>query len=273
MKIINEKAIVIGLEKVDLKDFPDLKVLGVNCTGLDHLDWDTIKERNIKVISLKDYPVFMSGITSTAEHTIGLIIALMRNYRTALNPPYKERDFYKGHTLSGKTLGIIGYGRVGKQVERIAEGFGMKVLYFDLIRELGATMSNAKGKFLESLENLLEMSDIISLHIPLEGNIGFFTKEMFRKRKPTAYFVNTSRLGVVEEGALLFALENNIIAGAAVDFIENFELLEYSKTHDNLILTNHQGGNTVEDLLRTENFIINLTNNYLHEIGLKKDNK
>src|SRR3990167_1877040 len=115
MKIIeNGKGIIIGLETITgktLNQFPDLKVIGCNMTGTEHLPWKEIKKRDIKVISLKGHDFFLSTITSTAEHTLGLIIALLRNYKTALNAPYKDRDEYKGHTLNEKVLGIIGYGR------------------------------------------------------------------------------------------------------------------------------------------------------------------
>lgn len=251
MKLLSNKAIVIGLEPVDLKEYPDLKVLGVNCTGLDHLDWEEINQRSIKVISLKDFPLFMSTITSTAEHTFGLILALLRKYRKALNAPYQEREEYKGRILSDKILGIIGFGRVGKQVKKIAVGFSMAVI------------THEHGE--RYLDNLLEESDIVTLHIPLEGNQGFFTKDMFLKMKPGAYLINTSRSDVIEKGALLWALQNKMIAGAAMDFIDDLELVEYSKTHDNLVLTNHIGGCTEEDMERTEAFIINQVENYIKD--------
>mgnify|MGYP001610364896 FL=1 len=126
MKQLNNNAIVVGLERVDkefLDKYPDLKVLGTNTTGNDHIDQEELKKRSIKLISLKDFSMFLSTITSTAEHTFGLIIALLRNYKTSLNYPYKERDENKGHTLSDKILGIIGYGRVGKQLKKMAVGF------------------------------------------------------------------------------------------------------------------------------------------------------
>lgn len=255
MKIINEKAIVIGLEKVDvefLDRFQTLKIIGCPMTGLDHLPWNEINKRNIKVISLKDYPDFLKNITSTAEHTFGLILALMRNYKTALNASYSDREAYKGHTLSGKTLGIIGYGRVGQQVARIARGFDMKVLTTD-----------KEAKPYHKLFYILPQCDVVSIHIPLENNEGFFIKEMFLGMKSTAYLINTSRDGVVENGALTFALQNNIIGGAGVDFIDDLELLEYSKTHDNLILTNHISGCTFEDMEKTSIFIENKVRQYL----------
>lgn len=156
MKIISENAIVIGLEKIDLNDFPNLKVIGCNMTSCEHLPLEEMERRGIKLISLKDYPTFLSTITSTAEHTIGLVIALLRNYKIALNAPYKDREEYKGHTLAGKTLLVIGRGRVGKQVIKIATAFGMGVLSYDITDRA------------DDLLNLIKRADIISIHIPLE---------------------------------------------------------------------------------------------------------
>lgn len=275
MKVIdNYRGLVIGLEQINLDDFPALKVLGCNATGLDHIDLEECKRRSIKIISLNDFPYFKTLITSTAEHTIGLLIALMRNYKIALNAPYKDREEYIGHKLNGKTLGIIGYGRIGKQVEKMAKGFGMEVLIDDVkftnyslgnkLIKLFEVMGLVKKElFMSNLEVLISKSDIVSLHIPLEGNEGFFTREMLSNMKSTAFLINTSRDGIIEKGALKWALENKIIAGAAVDFIDDSELVEYAKTHDNLILTNHISGATIEDMSLTENFIIKQVENYV----------
>lgn len=253
MKVLSE---IIGLTNVDkewLDQRPVLRVLGVNTTGLDHIDLDECKKRGIKVISLKGSDLFLSTITSTAEHTIGLIIALLRNYKTALNAPYKDREEYKGHTLSGKTICLIGgRGRIGKQVRKVCEALGMKVRIHDQ----------------EPIDNLLQdlqNSDIVTIHIPLDGNTGFFTKEMLNYMKPTAILINTSRDKVIEQGALLWALENKIIAGASVDFIDDKRLVEYAKEHNNLILTPHLGGCTFEDREKTYNFIKKLVENYIYE--------
>lgn len=249
----NGQAVLIGVEDIKPEDLPDnLKVIGCPMTGTEHLPWDYIKAKGIKVISLHGETEFLQEITSTAEHAMGLILALLRNYRPAFFFPYEERNAYTGHTLKGKTLGILGYGRIGKQVERIAEAFQMNVVSFD-----NAKTPNWTEEFLtdKPLVELVQNSDIVSLHIPLSGNEGFFGKWLFQLMKPTSYFVNTSRLGVVEPGALLWALENKAIAGAAVDFTEAPELREYEKTHDNLILTPHLGGNTFEDREKTLNFI------------------
>ena len=252
MKILSPQAIVVGLETVNLDDFPDLKVIGCNMTGTEHLPWDEINKRGIKVVSLKEYPKFLKEITSTAEHTIGLIISILRNYRIALNPPYQDREIYKGFVMRDKKLGLIGgRGRIGKQVKKMAEGLGMKVQTHD---------ENDSRKYLNFL---LQDSDIVSIHIPLPGNEGFFTKEMFGLMKPTAYLLNTSRNGVIEEGALLWALQNGIIKGAGIDFIDDEDLVEYNRTQNNLILTNHIGGITHEDRKKTEDFIINEVTKWL----------
>jgi len=248
--------LIVGKESVDLDYYPNLKVLGCNMTSVEHLPLEECEKRGIKVISLKGETEFLRDITSTAEHTIGLMIALLRNYKTAFHPPYKHRDFYKGHTLNGKTLGLIGGdGRVGRQMLNMVGVFGVHVRSFD--PKYGFNLHSADWH----LENLLKNSDIVSLHIPLEGNEGFFTKEMFQQMLPTSYLINTSRDAIVEKGALRWALENKIIAGAAVDFIDSQDLLEYNG--DNLILTNHIGGTTFEDLKRTEEFIVNRVKEYI----------
>ena len=127
------KGLLVGFEEFNLDDYPDLRVIGCNATGTDHLPWREINERGIKVISLFGETEFLESITSTAEHCMGLIISLSRNYKTALNAPYGERDSYIGHRLSGKTLGIIGgKGRISSQITKVAHSLGMKVIHYDI---------------------------------------------------------------------------------------------------------------------------------------------
>jgi len=254
MKVLHDgNAVTMGVETIELDNYPNLKVIGCNMTGTDHLPLKECKKRGIKVISLQGETEFLKDITSTAEHTIGLMIALMRNYKKAFRNPTYDRDYYKGHTLKGKTLGIIGDGRIGKQVKNIAESFGMLVRAFN-------------GSEDEMLYPLLVSSDVVTLHIPLDKlNNGWFTKMgMFVRMKPTAYFINTSRSKIVEDGALLWALKEREIAGAAVDFTDDKKLVDYERTHDNLILTNHIGGCTYEDMEATEKFIEDKVNTYIN---------
>jgi len=276
----NGQALIVKDEKIDaqvLDLYNNLKVIGCPMTGLDHIDLWECRKRGIEVISLQGETEFLKNVTSTAEHTIGLMIALMRNYKTALNAPYKHREEYMGHTLKDKKLLLIGgEGRVGSQVKQIAEGLGMKVYIIDtalkenrfllwLGKKLGFDENNL------FIYTALSQADIVSIHIPLDKNEGFFTREMFEQMKNTAYFINTSRSKIVAEGALIQALEQGFIAGAAVDFIDEGELREYASELQNLILTNHLGGITREDREKTDKFIINKVDAYIEQINLGKE--
>ena len=218
---------------------PGLTVIGSNTTGEDHLDRAECDRRGVEVITLRGETSFLESVTSTAEHSWGLVLALARSYKRTLHG-----EHHVGMKLAGKTLGIVGNGRIGKMVARMAEAFGMDVLVYDQL------------DIYKDRINLLRKSDFVSVHIPLEGNVDLFTEWTFRWMKPTAYFVNTSRDGIVKKGELRKALEHGVIAGAAVDFIGSADLVEYAKTHDNLILTDHCGGSTREDRALTENFIL-----------------
>lgn len=260
MKILHEgKALIVGCETVNLDEFPDLQVIGCNMTSCEHLPLEEMERRGIKLVSLKGETEFLQDITSTAEHTIGLILALVRNYKRALSGRESDRNKLKGYTLSGKTLGIIGYGRVGKQVCEMAMGLGMHVVIYE------PNMDWNVVDWALSVDSLCKESDIVSIHIPLSGNEGFFTRKMFEGMRPESYFINTSRSGVIAPGVLKYALENGLIAGAAVDFVDDPELVWYAENHDNLILTPHIGGATFEDMERTEAFITKKVTEYLHE--------
>jgi len=246
--ILKETYVMDRFEKIDrvwLDVHPKVGVIGSPTTGTDHLDMKEISKRGIICKTLKKEKRFLRTITSTAEHTLGLIISLMRNYKKAFRSPLEERDVYMGRKLMGKTAGIIGHkGRIGKMISKMLKASGMKIIGYD-------TRSWIKG----NLTKLLTESDVVSIHIHLQGNEGFFTKSMFSLMKKTAYIVNTSRAEIFEKGALLDALKKGKIAGAALDFIGDKDLELYAKTHDNLILTNHMGGLTWEDRKSTQEFI------------------
>jgi len=270
----NGQSLFIKDEKIDaqvLNLYNNLKVIGCPMTGLDHIDLEECKKRGIKVISLQGETEFLKDVTSTAEHTIGLMIALMRNYKTALNAPYKHRDQYMGHRLSGKKLLLIGgEGRVGSQVREIAEGLRMKVYTIDIAFKENRFLLWLGKKLGFDENNLfiytaLSQADIVSIHIPLAGNEGFFTREMFEQMKNTVYFINTSRSKILAEGALIQALEQGFIAGAAVDFIDDPNLKQYAATHNNLVLTPHLGGVTIEDRKKTDQFIQEKVEKYVKE--------
>lgn len=244
----NGQAMLVGVERIDHVP-SSVTVIGCNATGTDHLPWDEINRRGIKVFSLKGEREFLDTVTSTAEHTFGLILALVRGYKSALNWPYPPRESSVGHKLAGKVFGIIGgRGRIGTQVAELAKAFRMSVLTAD------------RGN---DTYPLLAMSDIVTLHIPLDGNEGYFNADMFNEMKRGAFLVNTSRPGVVDSVALLQALRAGTLAGAAVDFADDQELVNYARERANLVLTNHLGGATVEDMTLTEDFILKKVDDFL----------
>jgi D-3-phosphoglycerate dehydrogenase len=243
-----------------LSEFPRLKYILSATTGLDHIDLIEAEKRGIKVLSLKGETGFLRSIPATAELTWGLILSLLRNIPAAVQSVKSgewDRDAYKGHDLRGKTLGIIGMGRVGRQVARFGDAFGMSVIGHDKTFPRNAEMY-------WQLDDLLRQADIISIHVPLdESTRGMIGATEFSLMKKGAYLINTSRGEVIDEPALLHALENGHLAGAAVDVmndergIRNPGLLEYARTHDNLIITPHIGGCTFESMAATEIFMAN----------------
>ncbi len=239
----------------DLKGF---NFVASATTGTDHID-----ARDIPLISLKGDP-FLRDVWATAEHTFALILSLLRYVLAAHNHVCQggfDREMFRGTELQGKTLGIVGYGRVGRQVEQIACGFGMTPLRCD------------KGVSPVGWEIILQSSDILTVHVALNDSAkGMFNADAFSQMKPTAYFINTSRGAVVDEDALLDALQSGSIRGAALDVFcdePNIHegLREYARTHDNLILTPHLGGNTVESREKTQVHVAEKIRDYLRGDG------
>lgn len=286
MKLLhNGQALIITDEPINarvLDIYPNLKVIGCSMTGLDHVDLEECKERGIEVLSLKyqdsrsrEVADLLEDVSSTAEHTIGLIIALARNYRAALSGPYAHRDEYMGHSLKGKKILLVGgLGRVGRQVHRIAEAMGMDVFIldasvsrFEIFKLRRTRLGRLKFEIEGFLGTMLKEMDFVSMHLPLPGNKGFFRRDMFWWMKKTAYFINTARSGVVEDGALLEALQQGRIAGAAVDFIDDEGLLHYSELNPNVVLTNHIGGVTHEDRKKTSDFIEKKVDLYIQQLN------
>lgn len=262
----DKKVLTIKLDKVDkkvLNKYPKLEVVASPTTGLDHIDLKECKKRGIKVISLKEETEFLKTIPATAEHTMGLILSLVRRIPWAFDSVLSgewDRESFKGRDLKDKTLVVVGYGRIGKMITKYAEVFGMKVYHGD-------------RKEKKALLKVLSKADIVTLHIPLEGNKNYFDKKCFQAMKKGSYFVNTSRGGIIDEQALLEALKGRI-AGAALDVVQgepevNPELLEYALDNDNLLLTCHIGGCTVESMTATEKFIAEKVKKYVKTIRKK----
>jgi D-3-phosphoglycerate dehydrogenase / 2-oxoglutarate reductase len=263
--IADADIILISLEsKIDkplIDKAKKLKIIGTPTTGLDHIDTDYAKTKGIEVISLKGDIKFLEDIDATAEHTIALLLSLIRKIPSAFNSVLNyswDRKKFMGSELKYKTMGIIGCGRLGKKVAAIAQAFRMNVIYYD--------KNPTNGFEFVSKEELLKKSDIISIHLPLEPQtVNYLSKGEFNLIKKGAILINTSRGKIIDEEVLLEALKNKKLAGAAVDVLatENTEyhpktnkLIAYAKEHDNLIITPHIAGTTQESMHMTAEHIV-----------------
>jgi D-3-phosphoglycerate dehydrogenase len=251
---------------------PRLKVIATPTTGLNHIDLREAELRGLCVLSLRGETEFLDQIFATAEHTLALVFGLLRHLPAAsthANAGGWNRDLFRGRELHGKTAGIIGYGRVGRMVAGYLQALGMKVLATD--SDAGRAFSNPQIKFVP-LSELLERADLVSLHVSYsEANAGFFGQKEFARMKQESWFINTSRGELVEEAALLHALESSRIAGAALDVLTDESssgmsgnaLIEYARLHDNLLITPHIAGCTLESMHKTENFLAEKLASYL----------
>jgi len=211
------------LNRETLDKLPHLKFIATRSTGFDHIDLARCRERGIAVSNVPSY-----GENTVAEHTFALILALSRNIHKAFvhtlakEIPFKE---LRGFDLAGKTLGVIGAGRIGLHVIRIAKGFAMQVVAYDIHQEpLLAEVLNFRYV---PLEELLRVSDIISLHCPYSPQTHhLINSENIRHVKRGALLINTARGGLIDPAALTLALNEGILAGAALDVLEGEELLK-----------------------------------------------
>jgi len=244
--------------------FPNLKFIASCTTGLDHIGVDYCKEKGIKIISLQGERDFLQDVYATAEHTWALILSLIRKVPFAFDDVKQgnwNREAWQGTELHGKTLGIVGYGRVGQQVAKIAEAFGMNIIRYD---------KQKPGYNFYSINTVLQNSDIITVHVPLnEETQHMFGRHEFEMMKPTAYFINTSRGMVVDTKALVDALRLREIAGAAIDVVEGEPQIPKSidsYRDDNFIITPHIAGNTAESREKTQVFIANKIKEFINGI-------
>jgi len=209
-----------------LKNLPKLKLIITRSTGFDHISLPSAKKRKIKVCNRPTY-----GDNTVAEHTFALILALSRKVHKSYLRILKN-DFtiqgLKGFDLEGKTIGVIGVGKIGKHVIKIAKGFGMNVLANDKYLDKSFA-KQLKFKYV-SLNELLNKSDIVTLHIPLTKQtrhlINFKT---IKQMKIGAILINTSRGEIVDTTALIKALDSKKLAGAGLDVIEGEILIKEEK--------------------------------------------
>lgn len=206
------------LGKDELDRFPDVRCVVTRSTGFDHIDLAETKRRGIVVMHVPGY-----GANTVAEHAFALLLALSRRIYDAYQRVSEEgtfaQDGLRGFDLAGKTLGVIGCGAIGRHVVHIGRGFDMRVVVSD--PHIDAVFEKETGAHAVSLDTLLAESDVVTLHTPLtEGTQHMINKEAIQKMKRGAYLINTARGGLVETQALVWGLEEGIIAGAGLDVLE-----------------------------------------------------
>lgn len=240
---------------------PRLRAIVSPTTGLDHIDLDAAGKQGVAVLSLRGETEFLRGIPATAELTWGLLLALVRRIPQAVHSVLQgewNRDAFKGRDLAGQTLGILGLGRIGEKIARYGLAFGMRVISFDPYRE-----EWVEGvERVDSLAELLERSNVLSIHVPLNDETrGMIGPSELAQLPEGALLVNTARGEVLDEVSLLAALESGRLGGAALDVTAGErsggspDLLDYARSHDNLLITPHIGGATVESMAATEVFM------------------
>jgi D-3-phosphoglycerate dehydrogenase / 2-oxoglutarate reductase len=253
-----------------------LRAIATATTGLDHIDVDFARQRNITVLSLRGENEFLNTITGTAELALGLMIDLVRRLPWAFESVKEyqwNREDFKGISLFGKTLGIVGLGRLGTMMARYGHALGMRVIFHDPSQ--AAVSDYEKVEFSE----LLAQSDVISIHVHLKPDTeNMFNAAALGRMKPGAFLVNTARGKIVDEAAVLAALKSGRLAGYATDVLadelsfgdENFNrhaLVEYAKAHQNLIIVPHIGGMTTDSRIATDVFIAKKLAAFLAQAG------
>jgi len=240
--VVVRSATKITKEVIEASD--KLKLIVRAGVGLDNVDRKAAEERGIAVQNTPEAPT-----VSVAELVFAMMLAMARNITQAdssMKDERWEKKKLEGTELWKKTLGIIGFGRIGCEVARIARAFEMEILAYDVldIGQICMEMGTKKTDFIDLIKN----SDYISVHVPLvpktEGLIG---EKEFSLMKKTAFLVNTARGGVVNEKALLKALNEGEIAGAALDVFENEPPLDWELVkHPRLVATPHLASSTEE---------------------------
>jgi D-3-phosphoglycerate dehydrogenase len=234
-----------------MESAPRLKVIGRHGVGVENIDLEAATDKKIWVVNTPD-----ANDLSVAEHFFGLALILSKMLKKAdialREGRFEARYQYIGRELHGKTLGILGFGRIGRAVGRMGhKGFEMKVLYYDAVQyeEMEREVSAEKV----SLEELLTRSDYISINLPmLPATKGLLKEREFGLMKPTAYIINLARGPIWDEKALYAAVKEGKIAGAASDV---YEVEPAAKTHplfelENFVGTPHMAAHTEEALRR-----------------------
>ena len=266
-----------------LSQLPKLKLIATRSTGVDHIDRAYCVAHDITVRNVPAY-----GINTIAEHTFALILALSRKIVSSVERTRRGNftlDGLRGFELAGKTLGVVGLGSIGTRVAQLARAFDMGVIVHTRTPKI--ELENTLGITYVDLPNLLGHADIVSIHVPLVPETRhLINKDNIQLMKPGSFLVNTARGAIVETEAILWALEQGILAGAGLDVLEEESALkeerelltrEFLKTcdlktqlinhvllnKDNVIITPHNAFNSREALHEIVQKTINTITSYI----------
>jgi D-lactate dehydrogenase len=231
------------LDKSVLEKLPQLTLIATRSTGYDHIDLSYCKEKNIGVANVPEY-----GSNTVAEATFALLLALTRKIPQAIEQAKSAQfnpQLLMGVDLKDKTIGVVGLGKIGTNVVRIAKGFGMKVIVYNhsqdekLQQDLGFTYT--------TLENLLANADVVTLHVPLtDATRHMIHKDNILQMKQNSYLINTARGGLIETEAIVLGLEKGILAGVGLDVLEDEKELNEEAA---LLLANTEDVTNLKTLL------------------------
>jgi D-3-phosphoglycerate dehydrogenase len=237
-------------------------------TGLDHIALEACQQKEITVISLKGETEFLKKVRATAELTLGLSLALLRNIPQAVlhtKDGEWNRSLFKGIEIFEKKIGILGFGRLGQITASYFSAMGAKIYVYDI-----KPIEDETYNLVNSMDALFRNCDLVSVHVNLTSeNKHLIGKSQFNEMKKGSFFINTSRGQLVNSLDLIQAIKEGQLAGAAVDVIENeFDytndmLINFSKKFENLIITPHIGGNTYESFAKTELFMVEKLKSFL----------
>ena len=255
-----------------------LRVVASPTTGTDHIDTEALRERGIKLLALTREYELLDTFTATAECAWGLLLSCLRRipaaFDSARQGKWWVRELFVGRQLSGKTLGVLGIGRLGHMTVEYGKAFRMRVI--------GSDPKPFKVSQVERVpfDTLLRESDVISVHVHLRPETRhLLSRDAFQKMKDGVIIINTSRGGLIDEQALLDGLNSGKVSAAGLDVIDGewmediskHPLIQYARSHDNLVITPHIGGCTIQSVVGARIFMAKKLADYLMNHGSKSN--
>ncbi|MFX1568852.1 MAG: hydroxyacid dehydrogenase [Promethearchaeota archaeon] len=250
-----------------LENAKNLKVIGRAGVGLDNVDREKASEMNIEVINTPEAPA-----VSVAEFALGLMLTLARKIsfadRTTHEAQWKKNECL-GYTLDGKKLGLIGFGNIAKHLAKITLAMGMEVGVYSRFSKGQVAIDEAKGmgcSIYSTVEDLLKNAQVISLHLPSSPQtINIINEERIKLMRKDAILINTARGNLIDDNALIKALKNKDIAGAALDVYHEEPLKneEFITWDENLVLTPHIASQSIENQTAAATMVAEKMSDYL----------